>query len=279
MNLVGDNIVMQCQMVDTLGTSVSYQPSEQENGKTGFCSQTTRQDIPDYNKINVEKGGGSLKLFCQSSLQETPPCQTNSAGRTLNRQNDLQTVTGRSPRSVATGDSFISDSALSALPTLGPTGPCRVNLVAGPCKLQQPPSHTPTCTVTRSPLASCTPRASRTRSLTDARGLGQETEEQRRRAPRRRRAPSMPWPGRPVHRSSPLHPRRSGARVALPPQPRAVHAGPLLGVLPPKARKVQRPWSTVQTGHYSVGATRERSQSKSTLHPATSPGRALTSSR
>lgn len=36
MNLVGDNIVMQCQMVDTPGTTISCQPSEQENGKTGF---------------------------------------------------------------------------------------------------------------------------------------------------------------------------------------------------------------------------------------------------
>lgn len=188
--------------------------------------------------------------------------------RTPNRQNDLQTVTGRSPRSVATGDAFISDSAL---PTPGPRGPRRVKLGAGPSKLHQPPSHTPTCTVTRSPLASCTPRASRTRSLTDARGLGQETEEQRRRAPRRRRAPSMPWPGRPVRRSSPLHPRRSGARVALPSQPRAVPAGPPPAVLLPEARKVQLSWSTVLTARSNARATGERSQSKSTLHWATSP--------
>lgn len=148
-----------------------------------------------------------------------------------------------------------------------------MKLVAGPSKLQQPPSHTPTCTVTRSPLASCTPRASRTRSLTDAWGLGQETEEQRRRAPRRRRAPSMPGSGAAgpqVRRDSPLHPRRSGARVALPPQPWAVPAGPLLGVLSPKARKVQRSWSSGQTGRCSAGATGELRRSKSTLHRATS---------
>lgn len=81
MNLVGDNIALQCQMVDTLRTSVSYQSGEQENGKTGFCSQTTRPRHPWLLQDKGRKGGRVRLNFParQTSLQATPRYQTNSA--------------------------------------------------------------------------------------------------------------------------------------------------------------------------------------------------------
>ena len=59
-------------------------------------------------------------------------------------------------------------------------------------KRQNPPRpHTPTWTLTRSPLVFWAPRASRTLSLAEGLCLGQGAEEQERRARSRHRAPSI----------------------------------------------------------------------------------------
>lgn len=155
-----------------------------------------------------------------------------------------------------------------------------MKLVAGPSKLQQPPSHTPTCTVTRSPLASCTPRASRTRSLTDVWGLGQETEEQRRRAPRRRRAPSMPGSGAagpPGQPSSPAQVRRS--RASSSPAPgRPCRPSPRRPA-PRKPGRCNDRGARGKQGAVAPGLPESADGVKARCTGLRHPGRALTSSR
>jgi hypothetical protein len=168
---------------------------------------------------------------------------------------------------------------------------CRLWRQLKSSKLRQQSFHTPTCTVTHSPLASWTLRASRTRILADARGLGQETEEQRRSAPSRRRAPSMARPDR-VPRDAGLRPGSQSPRaaffsravlpscapVALPSAPRAVPTGPHLRVPLPKAQKVRLHGTQRSVSH----RTWDRSADPDLKHVATElrhPVLALPSSR
>lgn len=192
-------------------------PASQVNRKTGrqdFCSQRTRARHSTLLRDKGRKRGRVRLNFPArlTSLQVTARCHGKLCCRTPNRQNDLQKVTVRWPRSVDTRDAFISNFAHA-----WSERPARRKASRGRAKQAPAALHTPTCTVTHSPLASWTPRASRTRSLADARGLGQETEEQRRSAPSMRRAPSMVWPAGSwlaVCWGSPLHSRSPAVRCS-----------------------------------------------------------------
>lgn len=122
--------------------------------------------------------------------------------------------------------------------------------MAGPSKLQQLCTHPPAPLHT--PHSRPGPRGRPARAVWRMRGAWGRKRRSRD-AARPACAGPRAWCGRPGRGSqsagAALFTRAvlpSGARVALPSEPRAVPSGPLLSVLLPKARKVQRSRNTVQ---------------------------------